>query len=255
MFGWWKNRQRRKLVSKPFPPGWREMLYANFAQYEWLTAEEQQRLHDAVRIFIAERWWEGCSGLVLTEEMQVTIAGQACMLLLGHPGVYLGQPQTVLVYPAEYLAKERKPVGGGAAVESESARYGEAWQGGPMILSWPAVLHGGQNPYDGENLVYHEFAHVLDMLDFSADGSPPLSGDLAGSWEEIFSREHKSLIESLRQHEPTLLGSYAATNRAEFFAVSTERFFEQPHDLRFMHPDLYYALQQFYRQDPVSRQL
>lgn len=230
------------------------MLFANFAQYEWLSGDEQQRLHDAVQIFIAERWWEGCRGLELTDEIQVTVAGQASLLLLGHPGVYLKQPKTVLMYPAEYVASEKQSVGGGTAIETESARYGEAWQGGAMILSWPAVLHGGRNPYDGENLVFHEFAHVLDMLDFAADGSPPLGLAEADTWEDVFSYEFRSLRESLQRHEPTLLGGYAATNRAEFFAVATERFFEQPHDMRFLHPELYRMLEQFYRQDPAARQ-
>ena len=207
-----------------------------------------------MQIFVAEKYWEGCNGLVLTDEIKVTIAGQACLLLLGFDEEFFDAVQTILVYPDKYLAKQTFHQPGGVVSESMSPRLGEAWFRGPVILSWAAILSGGQNPNDGENVVIHEFAHVLDMHDQVFDGTPKLA-DLRQYqiWHEVMTTEYNQHVRRSEENRTTLLDAYAATSEAEFFAVSSECFFEQPQLMVDEHPEMYALLKMYYRQDPARR--
>ena len=252
-FTWWRRRRRRNILRAPFPAQWVEILQRNFLQYGWLSAEDRERLHQKTQVFVAEKYWEGCNGLSLTEEMKVTIAAQACLLVLAFEDEIFNRLLTVLIYPGDYLAKEMQHRGG-VVIEGRSWRLGEAWHGGPVILSWPRVLEGGRVPDDGENVVFHEFAHVLDMRDGGVDGTPPL--DSAGhyhTWAEVMSAEYERLVRHVERGHPTLLDPYGATSAAEFFAVATECFFEQPAELETRHAELYAVLKTYYRQDPATR--
>jgi Mlc titration factor MtfA (ptsG expression regulator) len=253
IFSWLKKRRRRRLLAQPFPASWLQYLQQNVLHYRFLTAAEQAKLRDAVRIFIAEKYWEGCRGLTITDEMRVTIAGLACLLVLGLEENYFDRVRTILLYPSGFHAPQPEEPHPGILVEDSVPKLGEAWYRGPVILSWEDVLADIHNPGD-TNLVFHEFAHQLDMLDGAVDGTPPLSD--AGQyrrWQKVMTAEYERLIQASERGWATLLDSYGATSEAEFFAVATECFFEQPLALQRRHPRLYKVLREYYRQDPASR--
>jgi Mlc titration factor MtfA (ptsG expression regulator) len=257
MFDWWHERKRDKILEAPFPEAWQRTLEKNVAHYPRLSAEAQQRLRDLTQVFIAEKHWEGCGGLALTDEMRVTIAAQACLLVLELPHRMYQDVEDILVYPSAVKRPERPQ---GVFVRSPDlvasgpvALLGEAHLRGPVVLAWDRVLRDGQRPDDGHNLVYHEFAHKLDMLDGSADGTPPLQDRQAlARWAKVCEAAFLSLRDKAERGAPTLLDSYGATNEAEFFAVATEHFFDRPRSLHEHLPALYDVLASFYRQDPAA---
>lgn len=256
LFDWLTNRRRRKLIARPFPAAWLEVLQSNLHHYARLTAAEQARVRDYVQVFVAEKHWEGCGGLQLTDEMKVVIAGLVAVLVLGFPPTYFDAVITLLVYPAGYVAPESTTNRGGVIVEGSSARLGEAWYRGPVILSWSDVAECGRGMSGGRNVVAHEFAHQLDMLNGrQTDGVPPFeSEDQRRRWNDVMAREHRRLVRAYELGEPTVLDYYGATSRVEFFAVATESFFEAPGALRTYNPELYAVLREFYRQDPAARE-
>lgn len=254
IISWWRNLRRRRILRDPFPAEWDEILRRNCPPAAELSAEDQQRLRELVQIFIAEKYWEGCNGLTLTDEMQVTIAAHACRLLLGFRDKHFDRLQTVLVYPDRYVAREQNQLPGGVVSESLGIRLGEAWTGGPVILSWASILEdiAGENP--GHNVVLHEFAHVLDMEDFGADGTPPLhSAHQYETWRAVMTAEFERLQKRIQRGQITFLDAYGATDAAEFFAVVTESFFERAEELQAHHPELYDIIRDFYQQDPANR--
>ena len=257
MLDWLRRRRRRKLLSAPFPPEWEACIQRNLAPYHQLDPAERRRLGDLVRVFVDEKHWEGCGGLVLTDEIRVTIAAQACLLVLGLPDPFYRNVRSILVYPSTVVMPQRRvgafevplaPIGGPLPI------LGEAQLRGPVILVWDAVKRSARHPERGHNVVYHEFAHKLDLLDGGADGTPPLHGrDEYRRWARVCTREYRALREQAEKGRPGLLDSYGATTEAEFFAVATELFFDRPVALREGHPELYEVLQGFYRQDPAAR--
>jgi hypothetical protein len=256
-FAWFRRRRRNKLLAEPFPPEWTDHLATHVPHFRSLDNAERARLEDDVRIFIAERHWEGCCSLVLNAEIQVAIAGQACLLTLGFiegPDLFR-RATTILVYPAGYLAPEQTDVGGHLTLHGETERLGEAWHRGPVVLSWEDARAGGSYAGDGHNLVFHEFAHVLDMLGGdSADGAPPLANrTLADAWRRVMEQELERLHRAVRRGRRSLLDEYGADSEAEFFAVATECFFDAPRETRREYPELYQLLTQVYRQDPAAR--
>jgi Mlc titration factor MtfA (ptsG expression regulator) len=254
IFTWLRNRRRRRLLAEPFPAEWRKYLEANVSAYPTLSETEQAKLRDRVRIFIAEKNWEGCGGLAITDEIKVTIAGQACLLILGYDDFCFERVKSILVYPHGYLAPQEAPNEIGIVDSAGSARLGEAHYRGPVVLSWSDALAGGRTHRDGKNLVYHEFAHELDMLDGAADGTPPLPDGQRARWRDVMTAEYQRLIRDSEHGRATLLDEYGTTNEAEFFAVATECFFEKGLPLQRRHPQLYELLRDFYRQDPAARQ-
>ena len=253
-FPWSKTNHRRELLAQPFPTAWAGYLSANVALYRTLTAHEQTRLGDITRVLVAEKGWEGCGGLTLTEEILVTIAAQAALLVLGFEDEYYPNVETILVYPQGFLVTVRRPGVGGVIAEQMVPYAGEAAQRGPIVISWADARHGGRTLGDGHNVVLHEFAHKLDMRDGAADGAPYLR-DAAQieTWSRVMSAEYQGLVEATSAGEPTLLDAYGATNAAEFFAVATECFFELPRRMQGEHPELYGVLSGYYRQDPAVR--
>ena len=257
MFQWFTNRRRKKLVQVPFPPVWEEIVQHNVAHYCMLDHSEQAHLRALIQVFLAEKYWEGAGGLTLTDEIRVTISAQACLLLLGLPHNYYQNVLTIIVYPSTVVPPQRKPGFFETAltpVEAAHPIIGQAFQQGPVIIIWDAALHGGRHPELGHNVVYHEFAHKLDMLDGAADGTPPLR-DRAEyrDWVQTCSREYLRLKHDAERGKKSFLNVYGAASEAEFFAVATEQFFDQPHLMIKHAPDLYRVLHEYYRQDPVKR--
>lgn len=245
------TRRRLVLRARPFPREWRAILQKNVPYYEKLPAEDCKELEGHIQVLMAEKSFEGCGGLVMTEEIQVTIAAQASILLLHRqPHYYLGL-DSILVYPHAFVAKGYQELAPGYRLETEQVHLGESWQKGALILSWDEVQAGAADIHDGHNVVLHEFAHQLDTEDGRADGAPILPRrSMYVAWARVLSREFAQLREDKRRGHHSLLNQYGATNAAEFFAVATEFFFEKPRQMLDKQPELYEELKMFYQQDP-----
>jgi Mlc titration factor MtfA (ptsG expression regulator)/Tfp pilus assembly protein PilF len=247
VFPFVKHERRRELLARPFPESWHEYLQENVLLYRLLSEPEQATLQGALRIFFAEKNWEGCAGLTVTTEMELTISAQACLLVLGFEDYYFDEVSSVLIYPGSYLAEDET---------TDQFRYmgGEAHgPKGPVVLSWSQARRDACRP-GRSNLVLHEFAHVLNALNDLGRGVPPIEDpDLLRRWEEVTRAEYQRLVEDASYQRPTLLHHYGASSRAEFFAVGTECFFQQPLALRRRHPELYQVFAAWYCQDPAGR--
>jgi MtfA peptidase len=251
MFGFFRRRRRERLRSTPFPPAWSAILDANVPLFGRLSEADRRELEGHIQVFLAEKHFEGCGGLALTDEIRVTIAAQACLLLLHRATDYYRRLITILVYPSAYMAKGVEPIGGGFVIEGPQGRLGEAWQDGVVVLSWDDVRRGAADARDGQNVVLHEFAHQLDQEDGAADGAPILERrSQYVAWARVLGAEYDQLRQATRKHRKTVLDKYGASQPAEFFAVATECFFEKPAQLRKKHPELYEELKAYYHQDP-----
>ena len=253
-----KQKKRRRILERPFPEAWREILERNVGHCRLLDEVEREKLHGLIQVFVAEKRFEGAGGLEMEDEIRVTIAAQDCLLLLGLPHDYYRNVRSIIVYPSTVIAprEQRSSFDPSAApVQMEQPILGQAILRGPVILVWDAALRGGRHPRDGHNVIYHEFAHKLDMLDGSIDGTPPLRdrGEYR-DYIETCTREFRRLEKDLNRGRTSFLDAYASTNAAEFFAVATEQFFERPLALDREAPELYRVLRDYYQQDPAARE-
>jgi MtfA peptidase len=237
------------LGAAEFPAQWEEILQQRVRFYQFLGEEDRRELKSYICWFIASKQFEGCEGLIITDEIRVTVAAQACLLLLHRKTPCYERLRLIRVYPGDQFA-----------VSSEKSLSGECWQQGIILLSWDSVRAGAANPFDGDNLVLHEFAHQLDNEDGNSDGTPLVGrgmtpSDAAGayaSWARMLSKEYKDFRVEVERGTKTVMDSYGATDPAEFFAVATECFFEKPMRTHEKHPKLYAALKEFYKQDPAA---
>ncbi len=257
MFNWLKVNHRDVVRMRSFSSEWESFLYKNVVHYGMLDSAERTELRALTLVLLEEKFWEGCGGLDLTDEIRITIAAQASLLLLGLPHDYYRNVESILVYPSTIVIPERIPgvfarVSG--PVASAIPVLGLAIAGGAVVLVWDAVKRGARHPELGHNVVYHEFAHKLDMLEGAADGTPPLADrNQLDEWVTVCSREFKRLKVLAEKGKKTFLDPYGASNEAEFFAVATEEFFDRPQALLTHAPDLYNVLGAYYRQDPAVR--
>lgn len=257
IFAWLDERRRKRILQAPFPEEWTQALRRNMVHFAYLDADEQRRLCDLIQLFIHDTHWEGCAGLELTDEIKVSIAGQACLLVLNLEHVQYANVETILVYPSTFVPRrvEGSIFANPGIVNPALPLLGEAHQRGPVILTWDAVQRSGRHPELGQNVVYHEFAHKLDMLDGAVDGVPPLKDRAAYErWESVYKAEYERLRELSAQGREGLLDPYGSTDPAEFFAVVTEAFFDRPLELVAQHPELYQESSAFYRQDTAARE-
>jgi MtfA peptidase len=247
MLDFFKNRRRRKLREQPFPESWREIIALNAPLCAELHDARRTELDDLVQIFIAEKNFEGCGGLDLTDEMSVTIAAQACLLLLGRETDIYPRMQSVLVYPTTFVPRMVEENDDGLVEEYDDPLDGEAWSTGAVILAWDDVLHAAQGLRDGYNVVIHEFAHQLDLETGDADGMPRLhDGVDPRQWAETFGREYERHCRDVDRRKHTLLDDYGADDPAEFFAVVVENYFVRPEALARRHAELTARLREFF---------
>lgn len=247
-----RRARRRELMAAPFPEAWREICRRNVRLYNRLPEDLRRQLHGLVNVFLDEKRFYGCKGLEITDEIRVTIAAQACLLLLNRPTVFFRKLKTIYVYPESYVAKETIR-DGVMEIERESVRLGESWRRGPVVLAWDSIRRGARNIEDGSNVVLHEFAHQLDQEDGDADGAPVLDGRSGYAvWSRVLGAEYEQLCEKARRGRYSDIHVYGATHPAEFFAVITEAFFEKPRQMQRKHPELYEALKNYYRIDPAG---
>jgi len=252
MFAWLTKRRHARVLEAPFPDAWRAILDANVPLYAKLDDADKKTLRDKTQIFLAEKHFEGCGGLELTDEIRVTVAANACLLLvhLDEEDVF-PTVKSILVYPSAYKVPPQRR--GGLERDGVEVRAGEAWKWGTVVLSWDAVRRGAVVPDDGHNVVVHEFAHALDWEDGAGDGAPILpKRSMYGPWAKVLGAEYDELVWASEHGKKELLDAYGATNPAEFFAVASETFFEKPERMKREHPELYRQLAAFYRQDPAA---
>lgn len=250
---WWQARRRERLRAQPFPAGWRRILRRRVPLVARLPAPLQLRLKRHMQVFLAEKPIIGCQGLEVSDDMRVTVAAQACLLLLGHERPdYFPALRQVLLYPGAFVVDRVQAVGAGVLQDQRRVLAGESWQQGQVILSWADVVQGGAVPDDGRNVVLHEFAHQLDQQKGGANGAPAQGHPaLAQRWAQVLGGAYAQLHRTLAQGLPSVLSDYGATDEAEFFAVATEVFFEQPEALATEFPDLYGELSRYYRVMPL----
>jgi Mlc titration factor MtfA (ptsG expression regulator) len=250
---WYRNWRRRRLAGQPFPATWDDVLRRNCRHVARLTEVDQQRLRRDVQWMVAEKHWEGCNGLVVTDEMRVTIAAHASLLGLGFGEPPFDRLLSVLIYPDAFVSRQVRRAAWGGVEEADEPRLGEAWYQGPVLLSWREVQEQCLEADSGRNVVIHEFAHLLDMQNHEIDGIPDLDGQTdARRWIATFQDEFQRLVRQARFRRETVLDHYGTTSPAEFFAVASEAFFERASDVYEEAPELYAILRQYYRQDPAA---
>jgi len=244
--------RRQRISRRPFPAAWRDIVRRRVPLARELPAAQQLRLKKHIQVLLAEVPFVGCAGLEVSDEMRVTIAAQAAFLLLGRGGSF-GNLREVLVYPGHFVVPRSEAGSGGVVHEGRDVLAGQSWQRGQVIVAWDAVRDGAAEPHDGANVVMHEFAHQLDQDTGAANGAPYVGrGAQQQVWARVMNQEFDALQLRLARAEPGLIEPYAATSPAEFFAVTTELFFEQPQALAAERPALYEQLKRCYRLDPVS---
>ncbi|MGE3599319.1 MAG: zinc-dependent peptidase [Dehalococcoidia bacterium] len=232
--------------DEPVPPHWEEIIRRNVPLAGRLTTDSFQRLLKLVQAFLRKKNFEGANGFEVTDEVRVTIAAHAALLLLRlDVGLFPGL-HTVIVYPEAFVGSSKEH-------GRRTATFGESWSFGTVVLSWDSVLHGAFDPKDGQNVAVHEFAHQLDQATGSTNGTPiglPLSA--VRPWAAVLGRNFNRLRNDARKGRRSVMDHYGAKNRAEFFAVATETFLEKPQQLRKYDPDLYETLVGFYGWDPIK---
>jgi hypothetical protein len=242
----------QRITRRPFPAAWRDILRRRVPAARELPAAQQLRLKKHVQVLLADVPFIGCAGLEVSDEMRVTIAAQAAFLLLGRGGSF-GNLREVLVYPGRFAVPRAQVSADGVVHEARDVLAGESWQRGQVIVAWDAVLDGAADPHDGANVVMHEFAHQLDQDTGAANGAPYVGrGVLQREWARVMNQEFDALRARQADARPGIVDPYGATNPAEFFAVTTELFFERPAALAAERPALYEQLKRCYRVDPAS---
>jgi MtfA peptidase len=252
VFGF-KRRRRARLKKTPFPAPWIAILEHTVPYYKLLSPGDQTELQGHIQVFLHEKQFEGLGGIEMTDEIRVTIAAQACVLLLHRESDYYPSLQSILVYPRAYVVQQARHNPDGTVSEAAEARLGESWYRGEVVLSWDDVLRGAADIHDGHNVVFHEFAHQLDNESASAVGVPALARRSSYiAWARAFVPEYEQMLKDIERHRKTVLNKYGGTNPAEFFAVVTEAFFEKPVQLKQHHPQLYEQMTGYFHQDPAS---
>jgi len=248
---WWHQRFLRK---HRIPLHLWENALSRSMLLTQLNAAERHRLRELASRFLHEKSIVGAQGMELTEEMQVLIAAQACLLILNLDLGYFAGWHEIIVYPDSFVVAHEERDEAGVVHKGRQALGGEAWGQGPVILSWQDAQPGAHPHGEGSNVILHEFAHKLDMLNGSANGMPPLHADMSRpAWTEALTSAYDDLYGQLARHHQTAIDPYAVESPAEFFAVLTETFFELPQRLHEAYPKVYEAFKKFYRQDPLSR--
>jgi len=241
MLSLYRRWRIRQLIRQPLSAQRTRWLSDHVAAYTSLEASKRRRLEQIALVMIQRCHWEGCDGLALTDQMRTQIAGHAAVMLLGAHDYYFDSVTAILVYPGVIRRRHEG---------HRSPTVGEAWANGGVVLSWPEVEAIGRGG-GGHNVVIHEFAHHLDGRDGEMGGSIPFSSSSDQAlWQQVATEEYERLVEDVRHRRHTVLDPYGATNEAEFFAVSSEAFFEQPHRMCQQHRELFDLLVRFYQTDP-----
>lgn len=248
------HQHKRKVTSRlPFKKEWRKIISRRMPYFKHMPADLQLQLKKHIQVFLSEKTFKGFNGIEINDEIRVTIAAQACLLLLNRKTDYYPKLQSILVYPRAFVKQHQVTDAAGVQFTQNTALAGESWGFGTIVLSWQDTIDGAQIPDDGHNVVIHEFAHQLDQEDGYANGAPILGKHQSyEAWSQAFSEQFALLQRQAQQHEASIFDYYGATNPAEFFAVASEVFFEKSYEFKREHPALYQQLAMYYRLDPTT---
>jgi len=251
MFGLKKRRERKARLEAGFLPEWRDLLDDKVRFWKTLDDGERARLEYLALGLMVDKDWEAAQGFALTDEIMMMISTQAAMIILGLPDDSFRGVHSIIVHPTTLVMQGEHSNVKGLASDAPMAILGQASYNGPVLIVWDELQKEARHPGRGHNVVFHEFAHKLDMLDGSVDGTPPLTDQAQfDRWVEVCTKVYERVAAGHGGHS---LRHYAGVNPAEFFAVATETFFDNPKGLKKEHLDLYEVLQQYYRQDPAHR--
>lgn len=256
---WWMTEpvrvsyRRKSIIRQPFPSAWRKIIQRNVPYVRSLPTDLQLKLKERIQLFIAEKPFIGCGGLTITDEVRVTVAALACLLIVNRPDYDYPNVHQVLVYPDAFVVNRSVTDSIGILQNQSQVLSGESWAHGQVILSWHDTLEGAAIVDDGRNVVFHEFAHQLDQEKGYANGAPDLRDQSNyRRWSRVLSTAFSDLQAQVASGQASLFGAYAASNPAEFFAVASEVFFEQAEPMADEYPDLYRELSNYYRLDPLA---
>ncbi|MEM6857663.1 MAG: M90 family metallopeptidase [Pseudomonadota bacterium] len=245
-----RRKRREALLAAPLTPDQRAVVEQLVPLVRRLPTDLRLKLEGKINLFLDQITFRGKNGLEVSEPMRLSIAAQACLLIVNSP-VWFETLRNVLVYPSAFRAL--RPVHDGFLVrETSHAMLGESWVRGPVVLAWDSALEGGLDESDGYNVVIHEFAHQLDSLTGHTNGIPILrKGQAYARWEAAMLDAFHSHVGRVQAGEPTLIDPYGATNHEEFFAEAIVVFFEKPRELAAQEPALYAQLSQLLAIDPA----
>jgi Mlc titration factor MtfA (ptsG expression regulator) len=247
----WPRLRLTKIKKQAFTGAWQQTLLNRLPFIAKLPLAEREQLQLLIKLFLADKTFYGCGGQIINDDIRVTVAAQACLLVLNQNRSPYPDLNSILVYPSTFVATREVANELGLVSTNHIAMLGESWSQGKVVLAWDNVEKGVMNLTDGHNVVLHEFAHQLDHESGSTNGAPVLSTTGAyKSWAHVFSEEFEDLQRDALHGKQSLLDHYGATNPAEFFAVATETFFERPKEMAAHHQELYEQLKQYYTLDP-----
>jgi MtfA peptidase len=244
----WPRWQERAVLNKPFPAAWEQTLARAVTVFTVLPEVLQQQLKERVSLFLYHVRFVGCAGMRITDEIRITIAGQASLLLLNRPERVFTGLYSVYVYPSAFLTQQDVVDEAGVVHRETQELLGESWSDGRIVLAWDEICDtcGGMTDM---HVVLHEFAHHIDHRSGSANGAPLLGSEQTyRDWSEAMS----AAFERLQTLDDSVIDPYGAEDPAEFFAVSTEAFFLQPQALAQQFPAVFAQLQRYFRVDPRS---
>lgn len=246
------ERLQLRLPTDPVPDQWHDILARNVPLARPLSPPDRDRLLQVARLLMHEVPFEGCQGLVVTDEIRVTIAATAALLLYRLPYPRFTKLVRVLIYPDTFVPVKVESRRDAMVIESEPS-LGQAWMNGVVVLSWAGIRQDAADSSVRGNVILHEMAHILDAEDGSFDGTPILEDSSQGpDWARVLTREFARQREAVDAGADPPLDEYAARNTAEFFAVATEAFYCSPDRLRSRLPELYAQLQRFFRHTPTA---
>jgi len=247
----WPRMRILRIQKQAFPAPWQQTLIERLPFVTKIPTAEQEQLKFLIKAFLADKKFYGCAGQEIDDDIRVTVAAQACLLIMNQGRTPYPDLDSILIYPSTFVATREVANELGLVSTNHIAMLGESWSQGKVVLAWDNVQKGVMNLQDGHNVVLHEFAHQLDHESGSTNGAPVLNTRGAyRSWAHIFSEEFEELQKDAVRGRHSLMDHYGATNPAEFFAVATETFFEQPKQMVVYHHELYQQLKDYYKLDP-----
>lgn len=248
---WSKQQARAKLLETALSDHQRAIVARQVPLTQRLPHAFRSKLEGKINAFLDQIEFVGCNGLEVTEEMRLSIAAQACILVVNSDAWYK-HLRTILVYPNAFKSRSTE-YDGFVATERETVRLGESWSRGPVVLSWAHAEQDALNDNDGRNVVLHEFAHQIDDLSGHTDGAPILrDGQSFGEWAFVFDKAYERHVQDVERGRKTVLDAYGAESPEEFFAVAIEVFFEKPQALHREEPEVYGQLAELFQLEPLS---
>lgn len=247
-----RRRRRQAIANRPLPERWRAIIRRNVPLYSRLSEPLRRKLESDIQLFVHDKRFFGFQGVEIDDEIRVTVAANACLLVLNRSVDEYDGFTSIYIYPSTFLV-EHEDWDGRVRSVARQARLGESWHRGPLVLAWDSALHGTRDLRDGHNVILHEFAHKLDGADGAVDGAPILQQrSQYTSWARVMTREYERLRRRAEQRARTVMDHYGATEPQEFFAVLVETFYEKPRQLKKRHPELYAEMQRCFGVDPVE---